>query len=85
MNEFYMEHVESPMFLIDQEGIIKSVASPYQKFLGVELSSLKGHSIFESLPFDYANEIVERLGKVTDKLNCHFLYEIEKKQDSESI
>lgn len=77
LNDYYMEHVQSPMFLIDSEGIIRNVASPYQTLLGFELGSLEGHSVFESLPFDYANEIMDRLGKVTDKLNCHFLYKVE--------
>lgn len=75
--EYYMEHVQSPMFLVDQNGFIKEVASPYQQFLGIELGTLKDHSVFEHLPFDYANEIMDRLNRVTDKLSCHFLYKVE--------
>lgn len=75
--DYFMEHVESPMFLIDTHGFIKDISSPYQTLFDIELSALKNHSIFESLPFDYANEVVERLAKVTDKVNSHFLYKHE--------
>lgn len=78
LNAFYMEHVQSPMFILNEEGIIVDVASPYQELMGIELSQLKNQSIFEYLPFDYANEVIDRVSKVTGKLNCHFLYSVEK-------
>lgn len=77
LNDYYMEHVESPMFLVNQDGFIKGVASKFQQLFELSLGDIEGQSIFESLPFDYANEINERLPKASNKLNCNFLYKTE--------
>lgn len=73
----YMKHLKNPMFLIDAEGLIVHMPDNNLELFGRAINKHHNESIFEALPFDYANEIIEKVKSVTSKLDGHFLHQIE--------
>lgn len=75
LHDFYMSHVDSSMFLINQDGLITNVATPDQLLFEHPLSYLEGFSAFEYLPFDYATELIKYIKTANNQVDSHFLYE----------
>jgi len=71
----YFKHLETPMFLINQEGYIADAPQNNLKLFGKSLKTLLGDSIFEAFPYDYAKEIMDRLQHTGEKLKLHFQYQ----------
>lgn len=73
----YMTHLTTPMFLVNQAGMITHVPDTPIAIFGQPTNQLQGQSIFEALPFDYANQIKDKMKNITKKLNGHFMYQTE--------
>ncbi len=73
----YMKRLPVPMFLFNQNGTICHVPDNSLKLFGKPLGSLYHENIFEALPFDYANELMEKTRNITLITDGHFMYQQE--------
>lgn len=76
--QLFMKYLDTPMFTMNQDGIVLDTPKSSLTFLGTNINDLKEQNILEALPFEYANQIMERLPNLTEKLSSHFLFEAEK-------
>lgn len=75
---FYLEHLPSPMFLLNATGDVVHVPDNSMDIFGQRGKMLKDENIFEALPFDYASQIMDKIKSITPKTNGHFMHQTEK-------
>ncbi|MDF1615946.1 GGDEF domain-containing protein [Petrocella sp. FN5] len=71
----YFKHIETPMFLVNQDGYIVDVPQNNLKLFGQPLRTIYDESIFEAFPYDYAKEIMERVLHTGEKIKLYFQYQ----------
>lgn len=74
----YLSHLKTPMFLLNSDGLILGTPNGALKLFDKQCNQLTGESMFEVLPYDYANQVMDKIKHITLKINGHFMYQTEK-------
>ncbi len=77
LTNHYLSHLTTPMFLVNGDDVITHVPDVALTIFGQPISQLQGESMFEALPFDYANQVKDKIKNITKKINGHFMYQTE--------